>query len=78
VKKFQVDVEWTFVGGQIIEAEDEEDARGVADLMPLSSFNGSFISGSFIVTTVEETDVDDDGPEAFGSHLFGDEAQDRR
>ena len=77
MKKFQVDVEWTFVGGQIIEAEDEEDARGVADLMPLSSFNGSFISGSFIVTTVEE-DVDDDGPEAFGSHLFGDEAQDRR
>lgn len=77
LKKFQVDVEWTFVGGQIIEAEDEEDARGVADLMPLSSFNGSFITGSFVVTCVEPTDVDD-GPEAFGSHLFGDEPQDRR
>jgi hypothetical protein len=52
--KFQVDVAWTFVGGQIIEADSEEEAREIAGEKPLSSFNGSYVGDSFTIDCVEE------------------------
>ena len=56
--KFQVDVSWTFIGGQIIEADSEEDAIQRADDLPLESYNGDYVYGSFTIDCVEETKVD--------------------
>ncbi len=58
--KFQVDVSWTFLGGQVIEAKTADEARDIAEGLPLSSFNGDYLSDSFTVDCVEETEVDDD------------------
>lgn len=59
MKSFQVDVAWTFVGGQLIEAETEEEARLIAGEKPLSSFNGSYVGDSFEIECVDELSDDD-------------------
>lgn len=60
VKVWQVDVAWTFVGGQLIEAETEEEAREIAGEKPLSSFNGSYVADSFEIDCVDELADDDE------------------
>ena len=52
--KFQVDVSWTYLGGQVIEADTKDDAIVIAEAMPLSSFNGEYCDSSFVVDIVEE------------------------
>jgi hypothetical protein len=59
MKTFQVDVAWTILGGQLIEAETELEAREIAHDKPLSSFNGDFLSDSFTIDAVSELDDDD-------------------
>ena len=60
-KTFQVDVSWTVTGGQLIEAESEDDARRLAYEMPLSNFNGGYLDDSFAIDCVEaETETADE------------------
>jgi len=53
--KFQVDVSWLVMGGTVIEADTEEEARRLADDLPLSAFNADFLADSFAIDNVEET-----------------------
>ncbi len=59
MKTFQVDVAWTIVGGQLIKAETEAEAREIAEGMPLTSFNGYYNGDSFVIDTVSELSDDD-------------------
>ena len=56
--KFQVDVSWVVLGGTIVEADTEEEARSIANNLPLSVFNGESLNDSFVVDCVEETTVE--------------------
>ena len=54
--RFQVDVSWTFLGGQIIEADTAQEAREIAKEMSLSRFNGDYLTDSFEIDNIEPTE----------------------
>ena len=53
MKEFTVYSTWTMTGHQIVQAETEAEARKIAEdsLLP----NGDFLSESFEITDIEET-----------------------
>lgn len=53
--KYNVKVVWTLMGSYDIEAQDEDEARRLADELPLPH-NGEYLEGSFEIDEVEPLD----------------------
>jgi hypothetical protein len=53
MKKYNVAVVWSLMGSYDIEAENEDEARRIADELPLPT-DGEYLSDSFEVDFIEE------------------------